>query len=113
MAFPAPVFAAQFSGPIPNSPGLVKGTIRDQNGDPLSGVELFTADSELMRNITNDNGWYDFSLYEGSYTMTPYRTGYTFSPSSITFMIYQNTVTANFTATAHLWVKSGNATFHL
>ena len=109
LAFPAPVFAAHTPRP---SSGIVigglAGTIRDQNGEPLSGVELFTADGMLLRGSTGHTGWYSFVLFEGSYTVTPYRMGYTFSPPSVTFTVdsFHGTTTTNFTATAHLWVKS-------
>ncbi len=58
----------------------ISGTIT-ANGSPLSGVTLVLSGVASKRTTTDANGNYTFSiLANGSYTVTPSRTGYSFTP---------------------------------
>jgi cytoskeletal protein RodZ len=53
------------------------------NGSGLSGVGVALSGASSAGAITDANGNYAFTgLYNGSYTVTPGRTGYTFNPAS-------------------------------
>ena len=71
----------------------------------LSGAASATA-------TANSSGSYTFSgLGNGSYTVTPSKSGYTFSPANQSVTVYDANATAvNFTATALTWSISGTIT---
>lgn len=55
-------------------------------------------------------GSYGFAgLYNGNYTLTPSKTGYTFTPSSISVTVSGANVTRNFTATT----GGGGGTYYI
>jgi len=57
----------------------IKGTVA---GDAVSGVTIALSDN-ASDTTTDSNGDYSFSdLVNGSYTITPSKSGYTFSPTS-------------------------------
>ena len=70
-------------------------------GPALSGVTITFSGSQSGITITNSSGAYSLSVAMGSsITITPSLSGYTFSPSSLTFTNLTGGQTANFTATA-------------
>jgi hypothetical protein len=76
----------------------ISGTV---TGDVLAGVTITVLyDSVLGDTTTNTSGNYTFSgLINGTYTVTPSKAGYTFSPSSTPVIISDADVTGvNFTA---------------
>lgn len=101
-----------FSGtanPVPTYTifGNVSGAIQ-------SGVTITLAGSGSRSTTTDSSGNYSFSgVTSGNYTITPSKTGYTFSPVSKTFTVSNANVTGqNFTATVSLaayYPFTGNA----
>jgi hypothetical protein len=54
------------------------------SGDTLSGVTITVTGTATASAITDSSGNYSVTgVYDGSYTMTPSKTGYTFTPSSL------------------------------
>jgi hypothetical protein len=52
-------------------------------GAPLSGVSMSLSGTASKATTTNASGDYTFTIVgNGSYTVTPSRTGYTFSPTN-------------------------------
>ena len=70
------------------------------NGVALAGVTIMLSGSGSGSAATDSSGAYSFSgLPNGSYTLTPSKTGYTFSPSSISVSVSGANIAAkNFTA---------------
>jgi len=73
------------------------------SGDVVSGVTITLTGTGSSSVTTDSSGNYSFSgAANGSYTITPSRSGYTFSPASIGIMVNNANVTGkNFTATAN------------
>lgn len=72
------------------------------SGSGLSGVTIALSGASSATTITDASGNYTFTgLDNGSYTITPSRTGFTFSPTSIPQTMSGADITAiNFTTTA-------------
>ena len=84
--------------------GTVTGT-----GGAGSTVKLSGASSATT--TASASGVYSFSgLKNGTYTVTPSRTGYVFTPSSTSVTVSGANKTANFTATAQTFTISGTIT---
>ncbi len=79
----------------------ISGTISN-NGTALSGVTVALSGSGSSTTTTAGDGSYSLSnLQNGSYTVTPTKTGYTFTPTNQTVTVNSANVTSkNFTATA-------------
>ena len=61
----------------------ISGQVTSENGSGLSGVTMALSGASSATTITDANGNYTFTgLDNGSYTITPSRTGFTFSPTS-------------------------------
>jgi len=88
----------------------ISGTISPTNGGSGATVTLGGAGSATT--TANSSGAYSFSnLVNGSYTVTPSNTGFSFSPTSQTVTVSGNNVSnINFTATATSFSISGNLT---
>lgn len=86
----------------PASTYSISGIVTDSNGNTLSGVTMTLTGAANSSMQTDSNGFYGFTeLNNGSYTVTPSKTGYTFSPSSIPVTINNSDAIAdNFTGTA-------------
>ncbi len=70
------------------------------NGTPLSGVTVTLTGSVSNNYSLNSSGLYSFAVpANGTYTVTPSRSGYTFSPLSQTFNSLSANQTVNFTGT--------------
>lgn len=68
----------------------IKGYVRDENGNPVSGVKV-TLSSYLCDGayITSNNGYYEFiCLLKDSYTVTPHKSGYSFSPEQYEYSAF-------------------------
>ncbi len=79
----------------------ISGTVTQANGTPVSGgVTVSLSGSDTSSTTTQEDGSYSFTgLYNGGYTITPTRSGYTFNPVSRNVTISGANVTAqNFTA---------------
>ena len=74
------------------------------NGSGLSGVTMALSGASSATTITDASGNYTFTgLDNGSYTVTPSRTGFTFSPTSSPQTVSgADKTSVNFTATAGL-----------
>jgi protocatechuate 3,4-dioxygenase beta subunit len=75
----------------------ISGRIADSSNNPISGVTI--SDGAGHTTTTNESGRYTLSgLIAGTYTLTPSRSGYSFSPSSRQVTLPPNQTSSNFTA---------------
>jgi hypothetical protein len=88
----------------------ISGTVT-AGGSALSGVTMTLSGTASATTTTDASGNYSFTgLVNGSYTVTPSKTGYTFTPTSKSVTISSANVTAqNFAATA-VYSISGTVT---
>ncbi len=77
----------------------ISGTVRTSGGSPISNVTMTLSGAASGTTTTNILGNYSFSaLGEGGYTITPSRTGYTFTPPDSSVTIIDASITGvNFT----------------
>lgn len=90
------------SPPITTSNYSVSGTVISNNGSVLSGVDIRTTTSIATLSLDTDiDGKYSiYPLSNGTYLMTPSKSGYTFSPANQTYTINgNNQENINFVAT--------------
>jgi plastocyanin len=87
-------------GGVPvTKPYIISGQITT-TGSGLSGVTMTLSGASSATTTTDNTGNYTFALDNGSYTITPSKTGYTFSPTSSPQTVSGANITAvNFTAT--------------
>jgi hypothetical protein len=89
---------------------VISGTV---TGDVQVGVTITLSGNASETTTTDDPGNYSFTgLSNGTYTVTPSLSGYTFSPSSKSVTISGANQTANFTATAVTYSISGTVTYN-
>ncbi|HEV2829921.1 MAG TPA: PQQ-dependent sugar dehydrogenase, partial [Pyrinomonadaceae bacterium] len=94
------VFRIRFTGPT-NAFGDVTGHITDSsNGTPVSGVVLRLTGTQTRKTITDANGNYRFDGVQtnGTYTLTPSRANFSFTPSERLLTQLGNSTDAPFTA---------------
>lgn len=89
----------------------ISGTVT-RAGTPLPGVNISLTGNATVTTTTDVNGNYTFTnLANGTYTVTPSLSGFTFSPSNSTVSINNANVTGqNFTASALALTISGTIT---
>jgi len=104
----SPFALASSAGPTA-APGLISGTITNNDGASLGGVVINLSGSQSRRTITDANGNYSFDNVEagGFYTVTPSRPNYHFAPDNRVFSLLGNMTDAGFTATPNA-VSVGN-----
>ena len=91
-------------------PYSISGTI---TGDIQAGVTITISGPVSKTTATNSSGNYSATgLSNGSYTVTPSLTGYTFSPTGMSVTISGANQTANFTAIKVTYSISGTATYN-
>lgn len=77
----------------------IVGKVSDGGGHGLSGVAMTLSGSRAATAQTDGTGDFSFSaLPVGTYTVTPLKTNYTFTPPNLTFTGLSADQTANFTA---------------
>ncbi len=83
-----------------------------RSGTGLKSVTVALSGASTATTTTNSSGAYSFpSLASGTYTVTPSRNGYAFTPPSRTFTNISSSQSANFTAaTAVTYTISGTVT---
>jgi murein DD-endopeptidase MepM/ murein hydrolase activator NlpD len=93
----------------------ISGAVTLKNGTGLSGITMALTGPTSKSTTTDINGNYNFAgLNNGSYTLTPSKSGYTFNPTNLIFTINNNDKKQNFTTntiikTSILTInKSGN-----
>ena len=75
------------------------------------GVTLTLSGDTSDSRVVNDGGSYSFTVAEGgNYTVTPSKSGYTFTPSSKSFTNVTSNQTQNFTTTIITYTISGTVT---
>ncbi len=81
----------------------ISGNVSLSNGSPLPGVAVTLSGAVSGSVSTNGTGNYSFTgLPNGTYTVTPSKNRYTFSPTSITVTVdYGNATGLNFIGTKH------------
>ncbi|MGA9997823.1 MAG: ELWxxDGT repeat protein, partial [Pyrinomonadaceae bacterium] len=79
----------------------ISGKIVTDTGVPLPGVVVTLSGWQAARTITDSNGFYSFTGIEigKSYTVTPSRVDYVFSPATLSFDLSGEKTDAAFTAT--------------
>lgn len=84
----------------------VSGFVNATSGPAVAGVTIALSGTRNGSTLSSSGGYYSFSdLPNGSYTLTPTRAGYTFSPPSLLVVVSNANVSdRNFTA-------SGGATY--
>lgn len=87
---------------MPSATYKISGTVTLSGGGALSGVTMTLSGAASGSTTTNASGYYEFTnLGNGSYTVTPSKAGYTFTPTSRNVTISNADVTSqNFTASA-------------
>jgi len=97
------------------SPYSISGRITDGSANPIAGVTMLLSNG--MTTTTNANGEFSFSgLAVGSYTLMPFKSGYTFSPPTLTVYVSAEIsldVTVSFTgsvSTSGAYTVSGRIT---
>jgi hypothetical protein len=76
----------------------ISGQVATSNYNPIAGVTI--SSSTGLTTTTDANGNYTFNnLQPGSYTLTPTKSGCTFSPASLTVSVPPNATSQNFTGT--------------
>ena len=90
-------------------PHNISGVIRDSNSVPLSGALVALSGGTPIGVTTDANGTYNFNeLAAGqTYTVTPFKTHYTFAPTSQTINNLISNITADFTGTLNHYSISG------
>ncbi|MBI2836402.1 MAG: carboxypeptidase regulatory-like domain-containing protein [Chloroflexi bacterium] len=69
-------------------PGSISGTVTNGSGSPLPGVTMALTGAATATAVTDLDGNYSIdNLADGSYTITPNRTGLAFTPSSLNITI--------------------------
>ena len=93
------VFRIQFTAPT-SSNGVISGRVATQSDAGISGVTINLSGRQSRKTITNASGNYRFNNIEtnGSYTVTPARPNYGFSPGSRSFSQVGLNTDAAFTA---------------
>jgi Carboxypeptidase regulatory-like domain len=88
---------------LTNATYSISGTVATSGGSALAGVTITLSGAASGTTTTDANGNYNFGgLANGSYTITPSLTGYTFSPAYLTVSISDGDVAGeNFTGTAN------------
>ncbi|MCB4792176.1 MAG: carboxypeptidase regulatory-like domain-containing protein [Elusimicrobia bacterium] len=75
----------------------IKGYVKDTNGQVISGVTVALTGDSSQQYITSSSGYYEFTgLLSGSYTVTPTKTNYTFSPAYNTYTLTSNQTNQSF-----------------
>jgi outer membrane protein assembly factor BamB len=74
----------------------VSGSVKNPDGSGIQGVAVDLTGSGSTDTTTDSSGNYSFcNLLNGSYTITPNLTGYTFSPSSLNVIVSDANLTGN------------------
>ncbi|MBC8032092.1 MAG: S8 family serine peptidase [Pyrinomonadaceae bacterium] len=84
-----------------SAPATISGTVTAPDGSPVAGVTVRLSGATTTKTITDNNGFYHFDnlATQSSYTVTPERVNYTFSPGNLSFALNGNRTDAAFTAT--------------
>ncbi|MCB0211592.1 MAG: carboxypeptidase regulatory-like domain-containing protein [Anaerolineae bacterium] len=78
----------------------IQGEVTDSGNTPVANVTVSTGNGQST--TTGANGAYSLSnLADGTYTLTPFKTGYYFSPASRTIGVPPDQNSQNFTAIAN------------
>lgn len=93
------VMRVQFSSPTSTN-GIISGRVATSGGVGVSGVVINLSGRQARKTITNTNGDYHFNNVEtnNTYTVTPSRANYGFSPGSRSFSQIGLNTDAAFTA---------------
>ena len=87
----------------------ISGQVTDGSGNPISGV--YVSDNVGHHIFTPGNGNYVLNpLLPGTYTVTPAKSGYSFSPPSLSVTVPPNATGQNFTATQLTYSIAGKVT---
>jgi len=94
-------FVAKVSAEEGPTTYTTSGRVTDSNSTPLAGVSVVAGAGGSLAATTNASGYYTITgLITGTYTLTPTKSGYTFSPPSRTVSVPPDATGQDFTATA-------------
>ena len=82
----------------------ISGTISGVGG---SGATIILSGAAMATTTANSSGGYSFSVLNGSYTVTPGKTGYVFTPTSQAVTISGANKTANFSSAVQTFAITG------
>ncbi|MCM3906180.1 MAG: FG-GAP-like repeat-containing protein [Pyrinomonadaceae bacterium] len=90
-------------------PYNISGVVRDTNGAAMSGVGISLTGGAPEFTTTDSNGAYTFLdlANGGNFTVTPFKTNYSFAPSTLNVMNLSSNVTGDFTGTLLNYSISG------
>ncbi|WP_165360987.1 carboxypeptidase regulatory-like domain-containing protein, partial [Candidatus Chloroploca sp. Khr17] len=86
----------------------VSGTVTDANGNGLGGVTI--SDGTRLAHTTSSGDYTISGVPAGSYTLTPSKDGFSFSPTSLSVTVNGDLTGQNFTATPLTFTISGRVT---
>ncbi|HEX8473043.1 MAG TPA: carboxypeptidase regulatory-like domain-containing protein [Pyrinomonadaceae bacterium] len=90
----------------------INGIISDGLHKPLGGVRVVLSGDHAGETLTNEAGVFSFNVKaEGSYTLTPSKTNYTFSPTAQTFARLGEDKPANFSGNLIQLLQFGEAVY--
>ena len=93
----------------PQTDFSITGTVKDENGNPLSGAAINLTGSQSAAALTDSQGTFRFSNLptSGSYSVTAGKKHYTFTTTTQTFLRPAGNVTAAFSATLNRHTIAG------
>jgi hypothetical protein len=95
-----------FEGEVPQF--TISGQLTNVDGSNLAGVTMILAGTQTGVVTTDTEGRYSFSVFaDGSFTVTPQHSHYSFSPFNFTFNNLEANQLANFTATLNSYSIGG------
>ncbi|WP_240695926.1 collagen binding domain-containing protein, partial [Candidatus Chloroploca sp. Khr17] len=86
----------------------ISGRVTDANGNGLGGVII--SDGTRLANTTSSGDYTISDVPAGSYTLTPSKDGFSFSPTSLSVTVNGDLTGQNFTATLLTFTISGRVT---
>jgi len=90
---------------------MISGRVTRPGGQGMAGVTMELSGAQVGTATTDADGAYSFTVSsEGTYTVTPSRTHYTFAPQSLSFTDPRADHTADFAATLNRHAISGRVT---
>ncbi|WP_205704090.1 carboxypeptidase regulatory-like domain-containing protein, partial [Candidatus Chloroploca sp. Khr17] len=93
---------------VPTQNYTISGRVTDANGTGLSGVTI--SDGTRLANTTSSGDYTISGVPVGSYTLTPSKDGFSFSPTSLSVTVNGDLTGQNFTATPLTFTISGRVT---
>lgn len=102
-------YALVISGALPG--GYISGVSRTASGNPIAGVSIAITDGSTKTTATGADGAYTVHCVPSTYTVTPSKTGWTFTPPTAEVVVAETGVTGvDFVGSAPAGHISGTVT---